>query len=243
VGLRKAFKQKLIQGYFVRWHMSLILAATVASGVLLDKGLLLAGFENMGWRYASSVLGAYLIFFGLVRMWIWYAAGVAPKAPDVNLENFDGALDWVPEPSKVTGFQRFHGGSSGGGGASGLFDAPSLPSVSMPDLDIDLDEGFWIVLVLAVLVVVLCCAGGYLIYMAPEILPEVALEAAIGAGLLRHVKDEGSGWALRLLRSTWIPLGLVLAVAFFAGRFLQSACPGVATARGALYCATSGEQR
>jgi hypothetical protein len=55
--------------------MSLILAATVASGLLLDKTCLLLGFESMGWRYALSVLGAYGFFFLAVRMWVWYAAG------------------------------------------------------------------------------------------------------------------------------------------------------------------------
>jgi len=89
-----------------------------------------------------------------------------------------------------------------------------------------------------VLVLVICLAGGYLIWMAPEILPEVAIEAAIGAGLLRQVKTDSAGWAARLLWKTWIPLACVMGIALFAGAFMQSACPDAKTARGALYCAS-----
>ena len=82
----RAFQDELLRKYFVRWHMSLILAATVASGLLIDKALLWLGFDGMGWRYALSVLGAYGFFFLLVRLWIWYAAGVpvTVRRPDFS---------------------------------------------------------------------------------------------------------------------------------------------------------------
>ena len=242
MALKQAFKQKLLKKYFVRFHMSLILGATVASGVLIDKGLLHLDFESMGWRYSISVLGAYAAFFGLVRLWVWYAAGIAPRVSDVDLDNLGDAAELLPGRgggSPHVAFSGFHGGDAGGGGASDLFDAPSVSTGGGGlDLSVDLDDGFWILIVLAVLVLVICLAGGYLIWMAPEILPEVAIEAAIGAGLLRQVKTDSAGWAARLLWKTWIPLVMVMGVAFFAGAFMQSACPGAKTARGALYCAT-----
>ena len=240
MAITQKFKAKLLKKYFVRFHMSLILGATVASGVLIDKGLLQLGFDAMGWRYAFSVLGAYGLFFGLVRLWVWYAAGIAPRVGDSDLDYVGDAADLLPgrgggSPHPV--FTGFHGGDAGGGGASDLFDAPSLPTGGGGiDLSIDLDEGFWILIVLAVLVLVICLAGGYLIWMAPEILPEVALEAAVGAGLLRQVKTDSAGWAARLLWKTWIPLVCVMGIAFFAGSFMQSECPEAKTARGALYC-------
>ena len=89
------------------------------------------------------------------------------------------------------------------------------------------------------MVAVICGAGGYLIWMAPEILPEVALECAVGAGLVRQLKEPAAGWAGRLLWKTWIPLALVLAAAYFAGMFIQSTCPGAIHARGALNCAVN----
>jgi hypothetical protein len=230
--------------------MSAILAATVSSGLLLDKGLLHLSFHDMGWRYAVSVLGAYGVFFLLVRMWIWYAAGIQPKVPDFDVP------DDIPLPSGGGGggrvpdvaFRGFHGGDAGGGGASDLFDAAVTPSsggggggggMSLDfDLSVD-DEGIWVLLALAVLVLIIAGTGGYLIWMAPEILPEVALECAIGAGLVRQLKDEGAGWAGRLLWKTWIPLVIVMAAAFAAGAFLQSTCPGAVSARAALACAAA----
>lgn len=255
------FKEKLLKRYFVRWHMSAILGATVASGVVIDKSLLHLGLGRMGFRYAVSVLGAYAVFFLLVRMWVWYAAGVAVA---VSLPSFS---DERPEPKRRSGsssldigdigdlgggdaaevgFSGFHGGDSGGGGASDLFDSPvTVPSGGgggggfSLDLDLDLDEGFWILLVLALLVAIICMAGGYLIWMAPEILPDVALECAIGAGLVRQLRQPEAGWAGKLLWKTWIPLTIVVVAAYFAGSFIQSTCPGATNVRAALHCAAT----
>ncbi len=244
-----SFQERLLKKYFVRWHMSLILMATVASGLLVDKALLHMGFDAMGWRYAISVLAAYGFFFLAVRMWIWYAAGVAVTIsmpdlngtgdigiPNVNIGGADGEA----------GFAGFAGGDSGGGGASDLFDTPVVSSGgggggggSSFDFSLDLDEGFWILLVLAVVVIVVAMAGGYLIWMAPEILPDVALECAIGAGLVKQLKDQDAGWAGRLLWKTWIPLVIVMIVAAFAGSFIQDMCPGATSVRAALHCAAT----
>ncbi len=234
-----AFKDRILKRYFVRWHMSAILAATVASGLLVDKTFLYFGIGDMGWRYGLSVVGAYGFFFVLVRMWVWYAAGVAvalsfPRGVDA----VGDGLDLIPGGGDV-GFSGFKGGDAGGGGASDLFDGPGISSSVSFDADIDLDEGIWVLVVLAILVAVVCGAGGYLIWMAPEILPDVALECAVGAGLVRQLKEPAAGWAGRLLWKTWIPLVLVLAAAYFAGKFIQSTCPGATNARAALHCAAN----
>jgi len=248
------FQEKLVKRYFVRWHMSAILAATIGSGLLMDRAFLQFGLDAMGWRYALSVLGAYGFFFFLVRMWIWYAAGVA-----VRVEFPDGSLDTGADVADLAlprmgggapQFHSFHGGDAGGAGASDLFDSPVVSSGGGGSssgggggfsLDIDVDEGIWIVLVLAVLVIVIAGAGGYLIWMAPEILPEVALECAIGAGLVKQLRENEAGWAGRLLWRTWIPLVIVMAMAFGAGAFIQSTCPGATHVRAALHCAVTTE--
>jgi hypothetical protein len=244
-----SFQERLLKRYFVRWHMSAILAATVASGLLVDKAFLHLGLSSMGWRYTLSVLAAYGFFFLTVRMWVWYAAGVAVtisvpdftgngRSMDIGFPNFGGGAEGEP------GFTGFSGGDSGGGGASDLFDAPTISTGGGGggggfDLDLDLDEGFWILLVLAVVVIVVACAGGYLIWAAPQILPDVALECAAGAGLVKQLKDQDAGWAGRLLWKTWIPLLLVMAIAFIAGAFIQSTCPGATSVRAALHCAAT----
>lgn len=72
--------------------------------------------------------------------------------------------------------------SSGGGGGGHGFSFPSL------DLDIDLDDGIWILALLALLVLVLFGAGGYLIYAAPQILPDIALNALLASCLTGAAK-------------------------------------------------------
>src|SRR6185369_11552665 len=72
LSLAQRFKQRLLHGYFVRIHMSLILAAVTASGVLTSKLLLMAGVVSLRFRYPVAVLCSYLVFLGLVRIWIWY---------------------------------------------------------------------------------------------------------------------------------------------------------------------------
>jgi hypothetical protein len=140
---------------------------------------------------------------GLVCGWVAVQLSLPDSLGDVgsvSLPDVGGG-----EGDGEVGFTGFHGGDAGGGGSSDLFDAPVVPSgVSVRggggsgggggfgfDLGIDLDEGFWILLVLAVLVIIIAGAGGYLIWMAPEILPEIALECAVGAGLVRQLKDNG----------------------------------------------------
>lgn len=235
--------------------MSAILAATIASGLLLDRTFRFFGMDSMGLRYALSVVAAYGFFFLLVRMWVWYAAGIAVQIslPDLSPSRADGVPDvggwnWGGGSSNSgVAFRGFHGGDAGGGGASDLFDAPVLSSSGggggggggSSSFDLDLDEGIWIVLVLAVVVIVIAVAGGYLIWMAPEILPEVALECAIGAGLVKQLREGESGWARRLLWKTWIPLVIVVLVAYSAGAFIQSTCPGATHVRAALHCAVT----
>lgn len=230
-----SFQDRLLKRYFVRWHMSVILAATVGSGLLIDRVFLHSGFGDMGWRYALSVLGAYGFFFVLVRMWVWYAAGVAVSMSLPDVWDID---DGIADDDDAM-FSGFAGGDSGGGGASDAFDVPALsPSGSGGglNLDVDLDDGFWILLVLALLAAIVCGAGVYLIWMAPQILPDVALECAVAAGLVKGLKQPEAGWARRLLWKTGIPLIVVLAAAYFAGGYIQSTCPGATHARAALHC-------
>jgi hypothetical protein len=212
----------LLQRYFVRWHMSAILAATVGSGLLLDRGFLAGGFTDMAWRYALSVLGAYAVFFLLVRLWVWYAAGIPIDVgmdADSTRAEMAGAAVEVGVEAAMDGGVRLPGGGI--------------------DLDVDMEEGWWVMVVLAVVVLLICGAGAYLIWMAPEILPEVALECAIGAGLVRQLREPSAGWAVRLLVRTWIPLLLVAGAAFGAGAYLQGTCPGATNVRAVIHCAAT----
>ncbi|MGE0102091.1 MAG: hypothetical protein AB7H86_06950 [Blastocatellales bacterium] len=114
------FRQRLLARYFVRLHMTLILGAVVLSGVITSKLLLLAGLRSMAIRYPIAVLLAYLVFFVLIRLWLWYV-GISPQARESTADSGGFIPDISPGidiGSRGTGWGGFGGGTSGGGGAS-----------------------------------------------------------------------------------------------------------------------------
>jgi hypothetical protein len=246
------FRQRIVRQYMVRFHMSLLLAATVASGVLCSKLLLLAGLHSVLYRYPASVLGAYLVFAGLARLWVAYVLinAVADKvrAPSVGLDVGGDIL--ANTGSSPGSTMSFGGGDSGGAGASDLWESsPSqLTAVrtsgggggfQFPNLDLgmDLDEGFWILLVLGVLILVLACAGGYLIWAAPQILPDLALNALLASTLTGAAKRaESQGWMVSVLRATFVPLLLILGVTIGLAVVVHRHCPGAEKLTTALAC-------
>jgi len=108
--------------------MSLILMAVMASGVLLSKGLLALGLRALPLRYPVAILGSYLVFLGLVRIWIAY---VTIRGAGFFLGNVAGNVDSGSFGSSGSGF----GGSVGesvhfGGGSSGAA-APAAPGTAI----------------------------------------------------------------------------------------------------------------
>jgi hypothetical protein len=257
------FKQRIVKNYCVRFHMSLIVMAVVASGVLSSKCLLLAGVHSLRLRYPIAVLCAYGVFLGMVRLWIWYVAirqvavaaggggnrgtvldGVDVAVPDVSL----------PDVSSGAPSVSFGGGDAGGAGASDAWgmaahdvQASSRSSASttsgsgsswFPDLDLDFgDDGWWILLILALLAIVIFCAGGYLVYAAPDILGEAAWQAVLGSVLVRARQHAKAGWMTGVVRSTAIPFTVVLLVAGVLGWQAHRYCPKAARLAQVFHCA------
>ena len=253
--LAQRFKERILHGHFVRIHMSLILTAVTMSGVLTSKGLLEAGVVSLRFRYPVAVLCSYLVFLGLVRIWIWYvcrrqaAASGSGSGSGWILGNFDfggrggsgGGGGGGGSGGVGGGSVRFGGGDSGGGGASSLWEAdaaagPSAPMPapvpsggsrwSLPDIDLGGgDDGWEIVLLLAALVLAIVLAGGYLIYVAPQILPEAAWQAVLASTLTRVKKDDHHGWMTGVMKSTVLPFAIVMVLAGALGWVAHKHCP------------------
>ena len=149
---------------------------------------------------------------------------------------------------------RFGGGDSGGGGASSSWvsegPAPSSsPSVPTPSsggggggkgwgIDLDFGDDGWLLLLVILLCVVIACAGGYLIYAAPHVLPEAAWQATLAGGLARISKPtERHQWVRCVLRSSAIPFALVLIMVIAVAWEAHSHCPGAVKLAEALWCA------
>jgi hypothetical protein len=247
----------------VRFHTNLLLTATLASGVICSKLLLLAGLHSLLYRYPLSVLAAYLVLTGLARLWVAYVligafAGLghsffSGKSRRSSSSGIDLGGNLLPGGGSSSGSGvSFGGGDSGGAGASGAWGspAPQLAAVQpaegggsggfhFPSLDlgIDFDDGFWILLVLGLLIVVLACAGGYLIWAAPQILPDLALNTLFAGSVTGAAKRaQTRGWMVSVIRATYIPLLLIVAVTIGFAVAVHHYCPGAEKLSTALAC-------
>src|SRR5450755_4707260 len=86
-------ERRIAHDYFVRFHMSVILAAVISSGVLASKGLMMFGV-TFPFRYPIAVVASYLVFLGLVRVWIWYVSVRCAGGVQLANLNFGGRIGW-----------------------------------------------------------------------------------------------------------------------------------------------------
>jgi len=136
--LKRRLAERIRRSYFVRFHMIIILSATVISGVICSKLLSLLGVSRMPIRYGIAIILSYLLFFLFVKLWLLYI-GIGRRA---RMKKGKGGASWWGDlmPSFRSSasssgtprlFAGFRGGASGGGGSVGAF-ADSNPSVAVP---------------------------------------------------------------------------------------------------------------
>lgn len=93
------------------------------------------------------------------------------------------------------------------------------------------EGGVVVVLVFAALAAILAVVVGtaaYLVYEAPFILSEAAFEFILAAGLVRGVRRiDSADWMGSVLKTTWIPFAITLALSLFAADLMQNYFPGV----------------
>ncbi|MEO8190935.1 MAG: hypothetical protein ABI682_11395 [Acidobacteriota bacterium] len=142
--LHARFCGAITHRYFIRVHMSVMLALVLLSGVVAGSAMRRAGISHMGVRYPIAVLFSYAVFLGLVRLWVAYVCSVSGFAPR-RVERAGGSgssggglLDDAFGSSGSSGgaSEGFSGGggSSGGAGSSGSFGdaAGTAPRASNP---------------------------------------------------------------------------------------------------------------
>jgi hypothetical protein len=222
--LRKVRTQFIERGYPRLVAMTLLAGAGITafgSSVLL-LGL---GLDHMGLRYALATAVGYVAFLLLIRVWI------AMNRTMEHLQISDVlSIPDLPTGAGVTPTTNagFSGGGSGGGGASHSWGAPSM---EMPDLDVGVDaDEAWPVVVAAIIALVRALGAVfalyYVVYTAPILLAEVALDAALVAGVYRNLRKEDAGyWLTSAIRHTWKPAAAVAICLSIAGTVLQWAIP------------------
>jgi hypothetical protein len=250
----------LAKHFSLRLHMTIILVATFAVGLLTVNGLLAIHVAKLWLRYAIAVLVAYGAFLGLLKIWLIYFAicirhahggGSAGSSGGIDLDvcDFSGSGS---SASSSTASLGSGGGKFGGGGASGSWGtAEPRPVVVAPvksgggsssgsgfGLDLDGDE---IVLVLIVIAVAAAVVGAsaYLIYAAPTILGDTAFNAVLATALVHKTKKMSHpDWVGSVVHATAIPFGLVFALTILMGWYAQHICPSAMRVRDAIHCAS-----
>lgn len=226
--LKKAIKTKLLCHGSPRLQMALILFFTSAVAFMVSTLLLKVFHIQMMWlRYTMAALAAYLFFFLALRIWMIYIR--SQEKTKIIMEEIiseaDGELRNYLEGRIVNGMESLSGDNSdsqisgSGEGSSGI----SL------DLDGDAVKGVLILILIAVALSLLIVFG-YIIFAAPALLSEMALDAAVvGAFYKRVHKIQGSNWLIGALRGTWIPFLIVVFILAITGFIIQRINPEFAS--------------
>ena len=223
-------------------RLVILVVVVVAGGFafLCSAGMLRAGVASMGPRYFGAALAGYLAFALLIRVWIAIRRGRFEPDVDFGLDPAGGlhghAEDVVAAPEITT----FSGGGSGGGGGGAGWDptaadvstsiARQVPAGTPPSsggfpLDLDLEE-LALVALAALLAVGGLAAILYVVYTAPLLLAEVALDAALVSSVYRRLRRRDAGhWGVAVLRRTWVPATMMILFVTAAGFMLQHVFP------------------
>jgi hypothetical protein len=216
-----------------RIQLSLILLCTGMTGFLTSYLLLRLGMSSMSLRYPLSIVAAYCVFLLSLRVWLHLQRHSALELiPDIDPFDVDIGSDGGSFGGEQFGFgggAEFAGGGAGGSVGDSVSTASSSTGSGrslLDGLDLDLDEGWWIVLAIVAIL------GGiiatlYVIYIAPVLLAEILVDGVLLAGLYKRMKRvEQRHWLRSALRRTVIPALVVMIFLTVAGYALQRAVPG-----------------
>jgi hypothetical protein len=233
-----------------RLTISLILIAAGGCAFLVSAASLWAGFVSMPWRYAVAAIAGYAAFVLLIRAWIALQRGSLDETVHAAGElAVDSAVDEGLELAvETTARGVVHAGNVMVDAARHAIASPTPSTLAPPALDpveapraassspsvaksgggwfdLDADGLLWLV------VAIVCALSAliaivWVVYVAPVLLAEVALDAAVISTLYRRLRRQDVGhWAGAVLRRTWFPAMVVIIAMGLAGFALQKVVP------------------
>ena len=116
VARREALERSLAGRFWLRFHASVMIAGTFATGFLANAAMLALPVHRVWLRWPLAVLAGYGAFFVLVRLWLAYV-GIKPlfgRARSLDERERDGG--WSVDLPTGSGGSGGGGGSFGGGG-------------------------------------------------------------------------------------------------------------------------------
>ncbi|MBI5262715.1 MAG: hypothetical protein HY852_12965 [Bradyrhizobium sp.] len=209
--------------------MLLLVTLTGASGFIASYILLHAGIVEIWLRYLAAFGVAYLLFLGLLWLWLRTRAKDYADLPDLSDSPSSGS------GSSGTCFSG-KGGEFGGGGASGSFDASSEHVSVIGDSSSPVGdalgtaaeaEEFAIPLVVLVLVATMFFSSLFMIYSAPALFAELLVDGVLSASLYRRLRGlETRHWLETALRRTALPFALTAVIVSASGWGMALYAPG-----------------
>ena len=188
--------------------MALLLLATALCGTIVNRYLFLNVIRELWLRYSTSIVCPYLVFLGLIRVWLIYVSAL--------FRPLELSEDEPSESAKPTGVSRKN---------ESFWDGSGLELVDWPG-----DECGCLIMVLIALLMCIFAGAGFLIFAAPEILADAAFDFFLAAGLIRSFRRlEQPNWTQSVLSTTWKPFAMVLLVSIVFGFIANGVCPQAAT--------------
>jgi hypothetical protein len=251
--------------YASRFHMLLVVAASIAVAVLVTRMLLAFGVDTLWHRYIPALLSAYCAFFLGVWAWLHLSEyGRHLRASSEERSRFDGDIG-IPElplprvgaPSGVDAAPHPGGGTFDGGGASAAWDSgeplsagsPLDSATELPDVSLDVggDEGGFLLVIALILMAaalaLLFGAAGYVIWQAPAILAEVVFEVLLASPFIKGARNmHGRDWSRALFLRTWKPFALVSGAALLFAIYAGAVAPQARTAMEVLRVLPDGKR-
>lgn len=234
-------QRELEQGAYPRIEMGIIVALTGAAGWLASALLVHLGMLRMATRYPLALLLAYLVFLGLLWLWVRTSASNHTGTADgPDLSDAADVADMIDSTIPRTGFR---GGSHH---PVAVHDEPAvLPSIGDSAKSAsdalgsvgDADE-FAIPLLAILLAAGLALASLYVVYMAPALLAELLLDGVLSYSLYRHLRrGDSAHWLSTAVRRTMLPFALTAVFVALVGAGLAAYAPGSHTLGQALHAA------
>lgn len=197
--IRAALERHFERTTAPRTALGLIVIATGIAGYFISHTLLHFGETKMALRYPLSVLGAYAVFLGLVRIWAEYERG------RMTPEDAERAIDENAAPLPF--FARV---SSGGSRWFDVLDGLSSGA--------DFGEGCFFLIAFAIL----GCAVAFVISSAPALLADVFIDTFLVTLLYRRLKAaEQQHWLGTAIRHTKTPMIVAAAALSLIGLLIQ----------------------
>jgi hypothetical protein len=222
--LVQRIREQLERRSYPRLQMMLLVMLTGGAGFLASFLLMMKGVDTLALRYTLAVGIAYLVFLGL--LWMWLRVGVdSLDGPDAV---FEGMVELLPDGAPRS--PAVHARAA----------LESEPLVELPDVPVpnvaaaaDVDElaiPLAVILIVAGIVLTVLVASFSVVYSAPILFAELLLDGVLAATLYRRLRRiETRHWLHSAIRRTIVPFAITAALMAAAGWGLAIYAPGATT--------------